>query len=262
MAEDRKSFVKITEQDIEIAREFFEDENLLKDWIYNVCMYYMGKPQIHINKLEEKYFNTYKKTMDFIIGAKNAGKKGSELKKNKDLNNSKPEEIKETFEAPLQEPLKGTESIPLSILEDTLSTNNKLLNNNNKELIINNKPKKPKKEIVIPSISEFMDYYKTSLSEKFPNLDFQVQTKYESWIENDWKDGNNKPIINWKTKLNSTISYLKPSNNGTQFTKLTREEQLAKRFEEIDRAFGVNQEPTVSEAISERTIFDDYEEIS
>jgi len=258
MAEDRKSFVKITEQDIEIAREFFEDENLLKDWIYNVCMYYIGEPQIHNDRLEEKYFNTYKKTMDFIIQAKNAGKKGSENKKNKGLNNSESGENKQTLEVPLQEPLKGT----LNTLEDTLETNNKLLNINNKELIINNKLKKEKKGIVIPSISEFMDYYKNQLSSKFPNLDFQVQTKYESWIENNWKDGNNKPIINWKTKLNSTISYLKPSNNGTQFTKLTREEQLAKRFEEIDRAFGVNQEPTVSETISERTIFDDYEEIS
>jgi hypothetical protein len=258
MAEDRKSFVKITEQDIEIAREFFEDENLLKDWIYNVCMYYMGEPQIHNDRLEEKYFNTYKKTMDFIIQAKNAGKVGAKNKKNKGLNNSESGENKQALEAPLQEPLKGT----LNTLEDTLPTNNKLLNINNKELIINNKPKKEKKGIVIPSISEFMDYYKNQLSSKFPNLDFQVQTKYESWIENNWKDGNNKPIINWKTKLNSTISYLKPSNNGTQFTKLTREEQLAKRFEEIDRAFGVNQEPTVSETISERTIFDDYEEIS
>ena len=261
MAEDRKSFVKITEQDIEIAREFFEDENLLKDWIYNVCMYYIGEPQIHNDRLEEKYFNTYKKTMDFIIQAKNAGKKGSENKKNKGLNNSESSENKQTLEAPLQEPLKGTVKDPLNTLEDTLPTNNKLLNINNKELIINNKLKKEKKGIVIPSISEFMDYYKNELSSKFPNLEFQVQTKYESWIENNWKDGNGKEIKIWKTKLKSTISYLKPSNNGKQFTRLTANEQLEKRFAEIDQLHGINQEQDVSKTISERTIFDDYEEI-
>ena len=261
MAEDRKSFVKVTEQDIEIAREFFEDENLLKDWIYNVCMYYMGEPQIHNDRLEEKYFNTYKKTMDFIIQAKNAGKVGAENKKNKGLNNSESSENKQILEAPLQEPLKGTVKDPLNTLEDTLPTNNKLLNINNKELIINNKPKKDKKGIIIPSISEFMDYYKNDLSTKFPNLDFQVQTKYESWIENNWKDGNNKPIINWKTKLKATIIYFKPDNNGKQFTKLTADEQLAKRFAEIDKKHGINQEQDVSKTISERTIFDDYEEI-
>ena len=136
----------------------------------------------------------------------------------------------------------------------------------NKQLTINNepltnKPKKEKKGIVIPSISEFMDYYKNDLSLKFPNLDFQVQTKYESWIENNWKDGNNKPIINWKTKLNATITYFKPSNNGKQFTRLTANEQLEKRFAEIDQLHGINQEQNVSKTISERNIFDDYEEI-
>ena len=261
MAEDRKSFVKITEQDIEIAREFFEDENLLKDWIYNVCMYYMGEPQIHNDRLEEKYFNTYKKTMDFIIQAKNAGKVGAKNKKEKELNTSESSKNKETLEAPLQEPLKGTLKEPLNTLQDTLSTNNKILNINNKELIINNKPKKDKKGIVIPSISEFMDYYKNDLSTKFPNLDFQVQTKYESWIENNWKDGNNKSIINWKTKLKATIIYFKPDNNGKQFTRLTANEQLEKRFAEIDQLHGINQEQDVSKTVSERTIFDDYEEI-
>lgn len=261
MAEDKKSFVKITEQDIEIAREFFEDENLLKDWIYNVCMYYMGEPQIHNDRLEEKYFNTYKKTMDFIIQAKNAGKVGAENKKNKGLNNSESSENKQTLEAPLQEPLKGTIKDSLNTLEDTLPTNNKLLTINNKELIIKDKVKKEKKGIVIPSISEFMEYYKNDLSSKFPNLDFQVQTKYESWIENNWKDGNNKPIINWKTKLNATITYFKPSNNGKQYTKLNANEELAKRWAEIDQQHGINQEQNVSQTISERTIFDDYEEI-
>lgn len=261
MAEERKSFVKIMEQDIEIARDFFEDENLLKDWIYNVCMYYMGEPQIHNDRLEEKYFNTYKKTMDFIIQAKNAGKVGAKNKKEKELNASESSKNTETLEVPLQEPFKGTLKEPLNTIEGTLSTNNKLLNINNKEEIINNKPKKQKKGIVIPSISEFMDYYKNDLSLKFPNLDFQVQTKYESWIENNWKDGFNNEIKNWKLKLKSAITYLKPNNNGKQFAKPNGNEALANRLKSYAESHGVNQEQNVSQTISERSIFDDYEEI-
>jgi 23S rRNA pseudoU1915 N3-methylase RlmH len=126
---------------------------------------------------------------------------------------------------------------------------------------ITNKLKKEKKGIVIPSISEFMEYYKNDLSLKFPNLDFQVQTKYESWIENNWKDGYDKEIKNWKLKLNSAITYLKPINNGKQFTKPNGNEALANRLESYAKSHGVNQEQNVSKAISERSIFDDYEEI-
>lgn len=131
---------------------------------------------------------------------------------------------------------------------------------NNQEPITSN-IKKDKKGIVIPSISEFMDYYKNELSVKFPNMDFQVQTKYESWIENNWKDGFNNEIKNWKLKLKSAITYLKPNNNGKQFTKLTADEELAQRFANIERKYGVNPEPNFSQNKSDRTIFDNYEEI-
>jgi len=36
-----------------------------------------------------------------------------------------------------------------------------------------------------------------------------VKHKYNSWFLNGWKDGNDKPIKNWKTKLLNTIPYLK-----------------------------------------------------
>lgn len=123
------------------------------------------------------------------------------------------------------------------------------------------KPKKEKKEIVIPSISEFMDYYKTNLSEEFPNLDFQIKTKYETWIDNNWKDGFDNEIKNWKLKLKTAITYLKPSNNGTQFTKPNANEALANRLKSYAQSFGVNQEQNVVETLPQRNVFDDYEEI-
>ena len=36
-----------------------------------------------------------------------------------------------------------------------------------------------------------------------------VKLKYKSWVENNWCDGNDKPIKNWKSKLLNTLPHLK-----------------------------------------------------
>jgi hypothetical protein len=69
------------------------------------------------------------------------------------------------------------------------------------------KPKTKKPEI--PTEEEFMAYYKSELSRQFPGVEFDVKTKYETWVFNDWKDGYGKKITNWKLKLKSTIPHLK-----------------------------------------------------
>lgn len=67
---------------------------------------------------------------------------------------------------------------------------------------------------IIPTYSEFEIY----ALEKEPLLNKQsLKLKYDSWIENGWKTGLNKPIKNWKSTLLNTIQYLqkdiKPINN-------------------------------------------------
>ena len=60
----------------------------------------------------------------------------------------------------------------------------------------------------IPTFDDFMNY---ALSKK-GNLNFShdaLRLKYESWKVNNWKDGFNKPIKNWKTKLLNSLPYLK-----------------------------------------------------
>jgi len=58
------------------------------------------------------------------------------------------------------------------------------------------------------SIPAYDDFLKHAVS-KIENLDKKaVKLKFDSWIENDWKDGNNKPILNWKAKLTNTVGYL------------------------------------------------------
>lgn len=65
-----------------------------------------------------------------------------------------------------------------------------------------------------PSFIDFKNY----ALEKKSNIDLDhLKLKFDSWIENDWKDGNNKKIKNWKSKLNNTIPYIKEKENqGSQ----------------------------------------------
>ena len=58
----------------------------------------------------------------------------------------------------------------------------------------------------IPAFEEFKIY----ALENNPNVDLSsLELKYKAWVENNWQDGNNKKILNWKTKLLNTIPYLK-----------------------------------------------------
>lgn len=64
----------------------------------------------------------------------------------------------------------------------------------------------------IPEFDVFLAY---ALENK-PTLDKEsVKLKYRSFIENGWKDGNNKPIKNWKSKLLNVLPYLKEVNKSS-----------------------------------------------
>lgn len=68
-------------------------------------------------------------------------------------------------------------------------------------------------KITIPSFDEFSDY----VLDNEPNINLgELELKYKSWVENGWKDGNDKKIKNWKTKILNTIPYFKHTGNGKQ----------------------------------------------
>ena len=70
-----------------------------------------------------------------------------------------------------------------------------------------------KKDITIPALPEFLDFAKQVCTEtglKYGDYGFTIITKYETWIDNGWKDGNGSKIKNWKLKFKNTLPYLKP----------------------------------------------------
>tara|TARA_R110000782_G_scaffold148826_1_gene241554 strand:+ start:88 stop:693 length:606 start_codon:yes stop_codon:yes gene_type:complete len=64
----------------------------------------------------------------------------------------------------------------------------------------------------IPSFPEFLKY---SVSKKPKVNPDDLELKYNSWVENDWKDGNDKPINNWKTKILNTLPYISENTART-----------------------------------------------
>jgi hypothetical protein len=74
-----RDYVKVSEQDLKLAEEFFENEKHFSEWLLNVFNYYRGKEVKIKTKIVQKYFNNYKKTMDFIINSVKTGKNGGEI---------------------------------------------------------------------------------------------------------------------------------------------------------------------------------------
>jgi hypothetical protein len=149
---------------------------------------------------------------------------------------------------------KQTRSTNQSIVESTVSI----------DIPINNTTNIPlNKGTSIPSLTEFLEYVSLikEFKDKFESLKYSIQSKYESWVDNGWKDGNDKPIKNWKTKLKNTLPYLKPLNttaNGATGTKQPIDwEQRDRDF--VSRVMGSGQIDVTSEGDNDEpfTSFED-----
>lgn len=148
----KKDFIKITIQDIEIAEEFFENDKHLNEFLVNIIRYYRGKTPTFKAKIVEKYFKTYKKTMDFIISAKLSGKVGGD--------------IRAENEALKHDTLEG---LPEGGLEDTLQPKSK-------EEIRKNKLKSKKVEFK-NSLQPYLEKYGKDMLNEF----------YQYWTEHNEK---------------------------------------------------------------------------
>jgi len=117
-------------------------------------------------------------SLKLVRGGSNGGKKSKPTEKSK-------ENLKEAL------PKASTEALPKPNIKES-------------------KKKVNIKEIEIPTLSEFISYAR----ERKPKVNQQqVSNKYESWKVNDWKDGFDKSIKNWKSKLLNTLQYLNETDS-------------------------------------------------
>lgn len=108
--------------------------------------------------------------------------------------------------------LKEREKRSQNARESVLKRWNKVKENTN-VLQSNNEPNTIKEikgnEIKGKDIPDFNSFLSYAIKQK-PNVDSEaVKLKYESWIENNWKDGYGTEIINWKNKLLNTLPHIK-----------------------------------------------------
>jgi len=114
----------------------------------------------------------------------------------------------------LKQGITDDNSVIKSITDITVSVNGNVNDSGSDILIKEEKPKIEKDPK--PTLEEFIAYYKSELEKEFPNLLFSIKTKYETWVDAGWKDGNGQKIKNWRLKLKNTIPHLKPvfTNNS------------------------------------------------
>jgi hypothetical protein len=106
-----------------------------------------------------------------------------------------------------------------------------------------NKLNKSKKNI-IPNFEDFKNY---ALEKKENICVDSLKLKYDSWVENDWKNGNDKEIKNWKSNLLNTLQYIKEKSSEKKESKpITLEDKYSKFFtpEEIEQLKQQNGENT------------------
>jgi hypothetical protein len=75
-----------------------------------------------------------------------------------------------------------------------------------------------KKELIIPEWKEFLDYGFNRARDMKKNplvYEYDLRTKYDTWIDNGWKDNKGNVIKNWKLKLSTYFreGWIKPTTN-------------------------------------------------
>lgn len=82
------------------------------------------------------------------------------------------------------------------------------------------------KDKKIPTLTEFLDHGRI-LCEKagriYKDMVFPMEQKYQTWKDDDWKDGHGTPIKNWKNKLGNTLPHLKAINSNQQHGEQSRQ---------------------------------------
>lgn len=156
-----KPFFKVNFEDLQFAKDFFENEKHYIEWLFCISEYYQGNIIDPKTKIVAKYFNNYKKTMDFIIESKIKGLEGAILKAEKQQVNN--ETLEGVVEGGFKEPCQQI-------------INNKELSNKDKEII---------------DYQALLETLNTAFSRSFKLINKKVRSSYEARL----KDGYSKDQI-------------------------------------------------------------------
>ena len=232
-----KSYVKISKQDYDISESFFQNDKHLDEFISNVSRYYCGKKLTIKTKIVQRYFETYKKTMDFVINARSFGKVGGVQRANNQL----------VTEQALEGYVEGVSKIPHNQIVNSkvISNNSKLVNNNleeiskeilpsdfeneklrleieelKKQLLDTEKKErkisvKKKERFEPPTVEEVENYFIENGFRK------ESGTKaYNYYSVADWQDSKGSKVKNWKQKMQA-VWFKDENKQNTSYARNT-----------------------------------------
>lgn len=212
----KKPFVKINIEDLEYAKEFFDNIADCSIWLYAVTEYYCGNEVQIKKKIVKKYFDNYKKTMNIVLEAKEFGKQGALKRIEKQQVNV------DTLEDPLQHPL-----------EETLEVNNKIINNKDKEEIYIVPFQERVNKFLIWFNSEFTKYGKQQA--KFRTLNNQTENNLkkllDKYVTEEWNYAFSNMIKSeWviESKNATPDHFLRPANFEKYLNQPKQEEETFK----------------------------------
>ena len=126
---------------------------------------------------------------------------------------------KDPMQGPYQDPTQGCTQGPALQVQEEVQEEEKEEVKEKKEVSL----RTAKAQKNAPTLQDFY-LYASSLSIWDESFAFQLEAKYEQWVENNWKDGHGKKIKNWKTKLRNTLPYFKKQQTNETFKQREQRE--------------------------------------
>jgi hypothetical protein len=194
---------------IEQLKRRFNEQDLINELIKEKIIS-IDKDSIVISFLDSQY----EIASGTKISRSNAGKKSAQLKKIR-------KEIKERLTFIASETGKDLTKLIDEYQLNSTSVDFLLQQNSTIKIIEDNIKENKEDEIKedeikedeikkdtpnIPPFDEFLEY---AIEKKPKVCPIELKLKYEAWKENGWKDGHDKTINKWRSKLLQTLPYIK-----------------------------------------------------
>jgi hypothetical protein len=95
-----------------------------------------------------------------------------------------------------------------------------------------NKTEIPNFETVLIYISNFLQENNKQMNDR---LKMSLKAKYDSWLENDWKDGHGNKITNWKTKFKNSLDFISAYKDLFEMNKTFKSSEQIKLEDQIKK---------------------------